>query len=161
MGELVSSLEQQWSTGARRMPVPAGGLLLWSSRTTHQGWSGGPRLAQPVCWEPRSRRNDLMRERKLRLAALGMPSTHWPSLALPHELSAAERPSIVDAKEAAVHDAVHFPLRYSIRSRALKQDADMVKLWGQLQNPDWFAPLPSNLKDLLEESVSDEFKEYF
>eukprot|EP00588_Corethron_pennatum_P008680 CAMPEP_0194271482 /NCGR_PEP_ID=MMETSP0169-20130528/5246_1 /TAXON_ID=218684 /ORGANISM="Corethron pennatum, Strain L29A3" /LENGTH=307 /DNA_ID=CAMNT_0039013833 /DNA_START=156 /DNA_END=1076 /DNA_ORIENTATION=+ len=29
---------------ARRVPVPSGALLLWSSRTTHQGWAGGPRL---------------------------------------------------------------------------------------------------------------------
>jgi hypothetical protein len=33
--------------GARRVPMAAGSLLLWDSRTTHQGWCGGPRLAQP------------------------------------------------------------------------------------------------------------------
>eukprot|EP00913_Durusdinium_trenchii_P018147 g17050.t1 len=38
---------------ARRVPCPAGSLLLWDSRTVHQGWRGGPRLAQPICWEPR------------------------------------------------------------------------------------------------------------
>ncbi|CAE7555781.1 Henmt1, partial [Symbiodinium pilosum] len=33
--------------GCRRMPCPAGSLLLWDSRVIHQGWRGGPRLAQP------------------------------------------------------------------------------------------------------------------
>ena len=34
------------------------GLLLWDSRTVHQGWRGGPRLAMPICWEPRHRRSE-------------------------------------------------------------------------------------------------------
>ena len=37
------------------------GLLLWDSRTVHQGWRGGPRLAQPICWEPRERRSQARR----------------------------------------------------------------------------------------------------
>merc|ERR1712014_317992 len=97
-----------WETGARRIPVPAGGLLLWTSRTTHQGWSGGPRLAQPVCWEPRARRDEIARERKFRLAALGLPSTHWASLALPHELSDLTRPLPVSAVPSPNHEHVHF-----------------------------------------------------
>merc|ERR1712232_810469 len=96
-GAARDRLIRGWEEGARRMPVPAGGLLLWTSRTTHQGWSGGPRLAQPLCWEPRSRRSALMRERKLRLAALGLPSTHWASLAMPHELSDLKRADAVEA----------------------------------------------------------------
>merc|ERR1712050_258819 len=96
-------LIQGWQAHGRRIPVPAGALLLWTSRTTHQGWSGGPRLAQPLCWEPRSRRDGIMRERKLRLAALGLPSTHWASLALPHELSALSRPDAVEAVGSEDH----------------------------------------------------------
>lgn len=46
---------------SRRVPCPAGSLLLWDSRTVHQGWRGGPRLAQPICWEPRERRSDARR----------------------------------------------------------------------------------------------------
>merc|ERR1719356_604913 len=75
-GDARDRLIRGWEAGARRMPVPAGGLLLWTSRTTHQGWRGGPRLAQPVCMEPRARRSNEALERKLRLAALGLPSTH-------------------------------------------------------------------------------------
>eukprot|EP01063_Lacrimia_lanifica_P028519 TRINITY_DN4172_c0_g2_i2.p1 TRINITY_DN4172_c0_g2~~TRINITY_DN4172_c0_g2_i2.p1 ORF type:complete len:505 (+),score=186.44 TRINITY_DN4172_c0_g2_i2:72-1586(+) len=69
---------------ARRVPVPAGGLLLWSGKTAHQGWSGSERLAVPVCWEPREFRDEYARRRKLWLAAAGMPSTHWASLGICH-----------------------------------------------------------------------------
>merc|ERR1719433_2147764 len=108
-GAARERLVHGWEEHSRRVPVPAGALLLFTSRTTHQGWSGGPRLAQPVCWEPRARRDEAMRERKLRLAALGLPSTHWASLALPHELLTADhgstqRPSSVEAKGGPDHD---------------------------------------------------------
>jgi len=65
-------------TGSRRVPCPAGSLLLWDSRTIHQGWAGGPRLAMPVCWEPRVRRErdrDALR-RKIFMCAAGVPSSH-------------------------------------------------------------------------------------
>lgn len=151
-------LIQGWQTHARRIPVPAGSLLLWTSRTTHQGWSGGPRLAQPVCWEPRNRRDEVMRERKLRLAALGLPSTHWASLALPHELSDLTRPLPVSAVPSPNHEHVHFPLRGSIRSQALKETANVDILWKHFKDPDWFASLSDELKLLLEESIEDDFK---
>ena len=66
-----------WTLQAKRVPVPAGALLIWDSRLVHQGWRGGPRLAQPICWEPRARRSEEALERKARLTALGLPSTHW------------------------------------------------------------------------------------
>lgn len=157
-GAARDRLIRGWTAHGRRMPVPAGALLLWTSRTTHQGWSGGPRLAQPVCWEPRCRRDELMRERKLRLTALGLPSTHWASLALPHELSTLQRPKSQEAVEAADHEKVRFPLRFSIRSQALTPDADLDVLWQQLQAPSWFEPLPAPLKVLLESSISEGFK---
>lgn len=159
-GEARDSLIQGWEAGARRMPVPAGGLLLWTSRTTHQGWSGGPRLAQPVCWEPRIRRTELMRERKLRLAALGLPSTHWASLGMPHELSELTRPRDVAAEGADEHEAVRLPLRWSVRSQALTPEADMDQLWRVLQSPSWFEPLPAELKATLEASIKEEYKNY-
>lgn len=162
-GAARARLSQGWEAQARRVPVPAGALLLFSSRTTHQGWSGGPRLAQPVCWEPVVRRDDLARERKLRLAVLGLPSTHWASLALPHELitqdhGSEQRATPVDATGAATHDEVIFPLRASIRPRALRADVDQDDLWTQLVDAEWFAPLPAKLAQLLEESVTEEFK---
>merc|ERR1712070_645112 len=63
----------------RRVPCPAGSLLLWDSRTIHQGWKGGPRLAQPICMEPRRNKNPAAREarlRKLFACATGVPTTH-------------------------------------------------------------------------------------
>jgi hypothetical protein len=69
-------MNQGWLRNARRVTVPAGGLLLWSSRLTHQGWSGGPRLGHLVCWEPKERRTETARVRKVALSLLGLPSTH-------------------------------------------------------------------------------------
>jgi hypothetical protein len=159
-GDGRDQLIRGWADGARRIPVPAGGLLIFTSRTTHQGWSGGPRLAQPLCWEPRNRRDELMRERKLRLAALGLPSTHWASLALPHELSAMIRASAVEAVGASDYEKVRFPLNREVRSQALAPDANVNDLWEKLCTPDWFAPLPAELKELLEASINDEFKQH-
>merc|ERR1719215_376806 len=139
-GEPRDRLIQGWEEKGRRMPVPAGALLLWTSRTTHQGWSGGPRLAQPVCWEPRCRRDEQMRERKMRLAALGLPSTHWASLGLPHELSDLKRPTDQEAVEDPEYHKIRFPLRGSVRSQALVAGAELEKLWQSLVTPPWFEP---------------------
>lgn len=153
-------LIQGWQAEARRVPVPSGALLLFTSRTTHQGWSGGPRLAQPVCWEPRGRQDALMRERKLRLAALGLPSTHWASLALPHELSDLRRPVSVSSHGNTNPELVRFPLCASIQSQVLTKDADSDALWQHLTSPDWFSSLPADLAQLLENSIADEYKKW-
>ena len=99
----------------------------------------------------------------MRLAALGLPSTHWASLALPHELLAkdhgsAQRPSVVGARPAAEHDEVLLPLRAGIRPRALRCNANVDELWQRLAAAEWFEALPPELAQLLEESISDEFK---
>merc|ERR1719277_1598794 len=110
---LVSSLQDAWFEGAGRIPVPRGGLFLWSSKTLHQGWSGGPRLAQPVCWEPSGRRDDAALDRKMRLAALGLPSTHWASLGIPHTLVAPQRCAATAPFEQ--NGNISLPLKSSIR----------------------------------------------
>eukprot|EP00004_Rigifila_ramosa_P025907 TRINITY_DN7865_c0_g1_i2.p4 TRINITY_DN7865_c0_g1~~TRINITY_DN7865_c0_g1_i2.p4 ORF type:complete len:108 (-),score=23.88 TRINITY_DN7865_c0_g1_i2:225-548(-) len=47
---LVSgSLRDTFVRDARRVPVPAGALLVWNSRLIHQGHAGGPRLAMVGC----------------------------------------------------------------------------------------------------------------
>jgi len=63
----------------RRIPMPSGALLLWDSRAVHQGWNGGPRLAVPVCWEPRERVDAQIRKKKLYFSAAGVPTSHSPS----------------------------------------------------------------------------------
>lgn len=66
---------------SRRVQLPAGSLLVWDSRTIHQGCRTGKRLAMPICWEPKSRRPEGARRRKLLVAASGNFTTHWASLA--------------------------------------------------------------------------------
>ncbi len=41
-GEGKDALMKGWMEHSRRIPVPAGGLLVWNSRTTHQGELGAP-----------------------------------------------------------------------------------------------------------------------
>merc|ERR1712070_711700 len=76
-------------SGTRRVPCPAGSLLLWDSRTIHQGWAGGPRLAQPVCWEPRTRREQDIHAlgRKIFMCASGIPSSHSSAEARIHGMA--------------------------------------------------------------------------
>lgn len=85
--DLKANLRQRSLLEAKRLRVPAGSLLMWNSKTCHQGWNGGPRLAVPVCWEPRSRRNESTRARKIRLALQSLPTTHWASLGFQHDLA--------------------------------------------------------------------------
>lgn len=88
------TITSQAVAGSRRVPCPAGSLLLWDSRTIHQGWAGGPRLAQPVCWEPRERRErdaDALR-RKMLMCATGLPSSHSSSEARIHGMAPRARP---------------------------------------------------------------------
>ena len=83
----ASAAAELWASylaQARRVPVPAGGLFIWSSRTMHQGHAGGSRLAMPVCWEPVERRSPDVRARKARLVLSGLASSHWASLGLQH-----------------------------------------------------------------------------
>lgn len=115
--ETRDTLMQGWLSHARRVTVPIGGLLLWSSRTTHQGWSGGPRLAQPVCWEPRERRSAKVRGRKLALVALGLPSTHSASLGQPHNLVLQRRPmATLPEQRGSSFGKTVLPMKATIKS---------------------------------------------
>jgi len=80
--------------GSRRVPCPAGSLLLWDSRLIHQGWAGGPRLAQPVCWEPRIRREQDYGalQRKIFMCAAGVPSSHSSCEARVHGMAPRQPP---------------------------------------------------------------------
>merc|ERR1712019_193468 len=87
-----ASLAEQAIAGTKRVPCPAGSLLLWDSRTIHQGWAGGPRLAQPVCWEPKSRRDEDARMRKLYCCAAGVATSHSSSEGRVHGMARAGGP---------------------------------------------------------------------
>ncbi len=79
---LPQHLMQQFVEGCGRVPVPAGGMVVWDSQTIHQGWSIGPRLAVPLAFEPRARRSEAVRQRKLRFMASGEPTPGRAALGL-------------------------------------------------------------------------------
>uniref|UniRef100_A0A7S0FFM3 Phytanoyl-dioxygenase n=1 Tax=Pyrodinium bahamense TaxID=73915 RepID=A0A7S0FFM3_9DINO len=144
-------LSQAWLGAARRVSAPPGSLLLWNSRLVHQGWRGGPRLAQPVCWEPAGRRDERARERKMKMAAMGLPSTHWGSLGIPHTLVKAELPAATAA--VANRHAVQLPMKRTLRPVTLSPGVQVEEVWEKLQRLDWMKPLPRDVKAWLEASL--------
>lgn len=141
----------------KRVPCPAGSLLLWDSRTLHQGWAGGPRLAQPVCWEPRDRRDAAARLRKLYYCAAGVATSHSPSEGRLHGM-ARRRPGDVSAKGSLPGCTMQVPHCVSADKadawRALQQS-----LWANGNEPDansrWLtAAQASELERLLRSDVA-------
>lgn len=121
---------EEFLANARRVPVPAGGLLVWASRTIHQGHQGGRRLAMPICWEPRERRGPSSLRRKLRLIFSGHPSTHWASRVEQHGCS------------------TNVPYAMGLRTRPWHE-------WHQVQLPTKATILPAPIQpDLLEKAKS-------
>ena len=81
-------IRERYLHEARRVPMNSGSMIVFDSKLIHQGWNKGPRLALPVCWEPKERRDPTVTlNRKIRLAASGLPSTHWASLGRQHGLT--------------------------------------------------------------------------
>lgn len=158
-GPAATAIYEGWCKHSRRVPVPAGALFLWASRTVHQGWRGGPRLAQPVVWEPTCRRGDQARERKLRLAALGLPSTHWASLGFPHMLlGTPTQPQATEASSAEARD-VRLPLRAGgLRPTPLVDGVGVDDMWALLEEGDWMEPLPPAVRKKLESSLRADIK---
>lgn len=155
--ELRTRLCSSWRSEARRAVVPAGSLLLWSSKTLHQGWSGGPRLAQPVCWEPAGRRSEFAHERKMRLAALGLPSTHWASLGVPHSLVNIQ-PSAPTCAQDTGRDGLALPLKSTMRPVTLAPGVQIEDMWKHFRAPDWEKPLRPDLKDMLIQSIDPDIR---
>lgn len=79
-----------FARNARRVAVPPGAMLLWNSRTVHQGWPGGARLAFPICYEPTHRRDHNALARKEAVVQEGMPTTHWASLGKEHSVASKD-----------------------------------------------------------------------
>eukprot|EP00440_Ansanella_granifera_P043873 gb/GFBE01047541.1/.p1 GENE.gb/GFBE01047541.1/~~gb/GFBE01047541.1/.p1 ORF type:complete len:537 (+),score=99.43 gb/GFBE01047541.1/:1-1611(+) len=125
--DLRDDLATQAIAGSRRVPCPPGSLLLWDSRTIHQGWAGGPRLAQPVCWEPRNRRDEAARRRKLYMAATGIPSSHSSSEGRVHGMARAGAPKAL--KGTPSQPAMRLTVPYGVapsREAAWRQMQDML-----------------------------------
>ena len=118
---------------ARRVPVPAGAMLLFNSRLSHQGWLSGRRLAAAVCWEKKVFRTREALNRKLWLLATGLPSSHWATMGSVHSTQPApinevSEPSSVDGRLGlALHPSV---VPYGIRADAATQwQKVMPQLW--------------------------------
>lgn len=128
--QLREDLTSQAVACSRRVPCPAGSLLLWDSRTIHQGWNGGPRLAQPVCWEPRQRREqdrDALK-RKIYMCAAGIPSSHSSSEARVHGMAPRSRPcEMMQSGEVPAMRSQIVP--YCVADRQAWEKAQSV-LWG-------------------------------
>eukprot|EP00038_Savillea_parva_P026099 m.51379 g.51379 ORF g.51379 m.51379 type:complete len:799 (-) comp7301_c0_seq1:220-2616(-) len=115
--------------GARRVPVPAGSLLLWDSRTTHQGWCGGPRLAQPVCWEPRERRDAAALRRKLWMCATGVGSTHSSTEGRVHQMAPRAQADPLPGSDPG--EFLRLPLVPTLVPYGVRDDR--LKRWERMQ----------------------------
>lgn len=122
------SLAAQAIAGTRRVPCPAGSLLLWDSRLIHQGWASGPRLAQPICWEPRARRDERARWRKLYCCASGVPTTHSSSEGRVHAMAHPGRPAPLGP--TTVKPAIKVTVPHCVLP-------NKKQLWSDLQDMLW------------------------
>jgi hypothetical protein len=108
---------------SRRIQVPAGALLIFNSKTIHQGFPGGLRLAQTLCWEPIFFRDEYAYRRKVEAVNSGIGTTHWASLGIHHGASKL-RP-----KQASFNNDFHqcvFPMK-KIKPYPVYQVLDKIK----------------------------------
>ncbi|CAE7667710.1 unnamed protein product [Symbiodinium sp. KB8] len=95
---------------SRRVPAPAGSLVLWDSRVAHQGWRGSARLAQTVMWEARDHRGDTAWCRKAAAAAIGMATTHFACIGRWHPACRPRKPRAPQF-EAGNTDSIILPMQ--------------------------------------------------
>jgi len=163
---VARSLAARWAQCARRCVIPGGGLLLWNSRTVHTGWRGGSRLAQAVCLQPAAYRPEKERISKMRLSAVGLPTVHWASMGMQHDMVLRSRGYFANQPVAACVDKsgqVILPLRSALHPVGLAGDADLEELEEfvsvQFQYVGLWTP-PDGCADVLDKFVSAEVKRY-
>lgn len=164
--KMARRLAAGWAQSARRCVIPAGGLLLWNSRTMHTGWRGGSRLAQAVCLQPSVFRAEKERISKMRLSALGLPTVHWPNMGMQHDMVLRSRGIFSNQPVAARADEsgqVVFPLRSALHPQGLLEDADLEALEDfasvEFEYIGLWTP-PEGSAEILERCVSAEVKPY-
>lgn len=81
---IKNTIMSDFIQNSRRVQMNAGSLLIFSSKTIHQGFPGGLRIAQTLCWEPREYRDESAYRRKLEAVNKGIGTTHWASLGIHH-----------------------------------------------------------------------------
>jgi ectoine hydroxylase-related dioxygenase (phytanoyl-CoA dioxygenase family) len=110
-----------WKEKARRIPAKAGSLLIFNSKTIHQGYQNGYRLAQTVCWEPKKYRSEEALNRKVQACVMGIATTHWASIGTHHGVSFIKpKPQKYDGK---FHHRNIFPLK-NIPLECLTEEAN-------------------------------------
>jgi hypothetical protein len=164
---MARRLAAGWAQFARRCVIPGGGLLLWNSRTVHTGWRGGARLAQAVCLQPATHRQEKERIAKMRLASLGLPTVHWASVGMQHDMVLGSRGYLstqpVSAEVDEASGQVVFPLRSALRPVGLAQKADLEELEEfahvEFEYIGLWTPTPGSAK-ILDKSVTEDVKPY-
>merc|ERR1712194_562018 len=73
----------------------------------------------------------MFRSRKLRLAALGLPSTHWASLGLPHTLVDLMPSSASNAR--STRKGIELPLKSTLQLPTLMPGVDVLDMWRHFQ----------------------------
>jgi hypothetical protein len=100
-----------FAANARRIPVPAGAMLLWNSKTVHQGIKGGARLAYPLCFEPTARRPRHALKSKVKCVQQGCPTSHWASLGRAHAMGGKDAGPVDHGGVVVMHRAHHHLLK--------------------------------------------------
>lgn len=118
---------------ARRVPMKAGAMLLWDSRTIHQGWCGGPRLAQPICWEPRERRDEAALRRKMWMCVMGIGSSHSSTEGRVHQM--APKWPMKHLPGSSPEENLRLPLVPSLVPFGIREDK--VGAWKGAQRHFW------------------------
>ncbi len=103
------------------------------------------------------RRDDAAYERKLRLCALGLPSTHWASLGLPNNLVAPVSPKPHPAQPGTAaatvgpldvvqwyQEGAGLPLKMSLRPQGLVESTTVANVWRELGSVPWYARADSH-----------------
>eukprot|EP00754_Rhynchopus_humris_P003237 Rhum_TRINITY_DN11730_c0_g1::Rhum_TRINITY_DN11730_c0_g1_i1::g.46759::m.46759 len=135
--ELRERLLKDSRRHGRRVPMAPGSLLMFDARLVHQGWEGGKRLAMPICWEATKHRKPEALNRKLWLAATGLPSTHWASngVVTTSFPLLVKNTSPASDEEGVDHHEVNLSLYPSVVPFGVR--ADRVQEWQKLMPSLW------------------------
>jgi hypothetical protein len=87
---LPADVADRFKLEAGRVKLPRGSLLVWNSRTAHQCWNVGPRLAFPVSFAPKSWRSSDALADKREWVVRGNATTSCPLLGTLHPYSSLE-----------------------------------------------------------------------
>lgn len=143
-----------WCEQSRRIPVPAGALLIFNSRTIHQGYQNGLRLAQTVCWEPKIYRTQDALIKKLQACVMGIATTHWASLGIHHGVSFIRQKDQKYAGTGKFHHRNIFPLKNIVLESVTKETNNNQTKFGRPHKRP-----PTNRMDILMECVKPEYRE--